>query len=42
MFHMYDFSVLSESLNLIGCLCDLQGKFSKKYSKFFFSEAIRR
>ena len=34
--------LLSKSLNLIGCLCDIQGKFSKKYSKFFFSETIRR
>ena len=31
--------LLSKLLNLIG---DIKGKFSKKYSKFFFSETVRR
>ena len=37
MIHM-NFSKL---LNLIGCHGNIKGKFSKKYSKIFSSEAIR-
>ena len=32
---------LSKSLNLIGCHGNIKGKFSKKYSKIFSSEAVR-
>ena len=34
--------LLSKMLNLIGLRGDIKGKFSKKYSKFFFSETVRR
>ena len=34
--------LLSKSLDLIGLLGKIKGKFSKKYSKFFFSETVRR
>ena len=33
---------LSKSLYLFGCYSNVKGKFSKKYSKIFFSEAVRR
>ena len=33
--------ILSKSLNVIGCHGNIKGKFSKKYSKIFSSEAIR-
>ena len=33
--------ILSKSLNLFGCHGNINGKFSKHYSKIFFSEAIR-
>ena len=32
--------ILSKSLNLIGCHGNIKGKFSKKYSKIFSSEAV--
>ena len=34
--------LLSKSLDLIGLRGDIKGKFSKKCSKFFFSETVRR
>ena len=34
--------LLSKSLNSFGCYSNVKGKFSKKYSKIFFSEAVRR
>ena len=34
--------LLSKSLNLIGWRGNIKGKFSKKYSIFFFSETVRR
>ena len=34
--------LLSKSLYSFGCYSNVKGKFWKKYSKFFFSEAIRR
>ena len=34
--------LLSKSLYSFGCYSDVKGKFSKKYSKIFFSEAVRR
>ena len=33
--------LLSKSLNSFGCYSNVKGKFSKKYSKIFFSEAVR-
>ena len=33
---------LSKSLYSFGCYSNVKGKFSKKYSKIFFSEAVRR
>ena len=34
--------LLSKSLYLFGCYSNIKDKFSKKYSKIFFSEAVRR
>ena len=34
--------LLSKSLYSFGCYSNVKGKFSKKYSKIFFSEAVRR
>ena len=34
--------LLSKSLYLFGCYSNVKGKFWKKYSKIFFSEAVRR
>ena len=34
--------LLSKLLDLIGLRGDIKGKFSKKYSKFFFSGIVRR
>ena len=34
--------LLLKSLYSIGCYSNVKGKFSKKYSKIFFSEAVRR
>ena len=33
---------LSKLLYSFGCYSNVKGKFSKKYSKIFFSEAVRR
>ena len=33
---------LSKSLYSFGCYSNVKGKFSKKYLKIFFSEAVRR
>ena len=34
--------LLSKSLYCFGCYSNVKGKFSKKYSNIFFSEAVRR
>ena len=34
--------LLSKSLYSFGCYSNVKGKSSKKYSKIFFSEAVRR
>ena len=34
--------LLSKLLYSFGCYSNVKGKFSKKYSKIFFSEAVRR
>ena len=34
--------LLSKSLYSFGCYSNVKGKFLKKYSNFFFSEAVRR
>ena len=34
--------LLLKSLYSFGCYSNVKGKFSKKYSKIFFSEAVRR
>ena len=34
--------VLSKSLYSFGCYKNVKGNFSKKYSKIFFSEAVKR
>ena len=34
--------LLSKSLYSFGCYSNVKGKFSKNYSKNFFSEAVRR
>ena len=34
--------LLSKSLYSFGCYSNVKGKFSKKYSKIFSSEAVRR
>ena len=34
--------LLSKSLYSFGCYRNVKGKFSKKYSNIFFSEAVRR
>ena len=34
--------LLSKSLYSFGCYSNVKGKFSKKYSNIFFSEAVRR
>ena len=34
--------LLSKSLYSFGCYSNVKGKFSKKFSKLFFSEAVRR
>ena len=34
--------LLSKSLYSFGCYSNVKGKFLKKYSKIFFSEAVRR
>ena len=34
--------LLSKSLYSFSCYSKVKGKFSKKYSKIFFSEAVRR
>ena len=34
--------LLSKSLYSFGCYSNVKGKFSKKYSKIFFSEAVRQ
>ena len=34
--------LLSKSLYSFGCYSNVKGKFSKKYSKIFFSKAVKR